>query len=68
MAVLKSYDSRGSYGADCATLSGKDAMRCVDYRQRKTNAQISRETVELLKGYWQCIQKHESDMAKAKKR
>lgn len=52
--------------ADCAMLSGKDAMRCVDYRQRKANAEISREAAELLKGYRQCIQKHEGDLAKAK--
>jgi hypothetical protein len=52
--------------ADCAALSGKDALRCVDYRQRNANAEISRETAALLKGYRQCIQKHESDMTKAK--
>lgn len=52
--------------ADCATLSGKDSLKCVDYRQRKANAEISREAAELLKGYRQCIQKHEGDMTKAK--
>jgi hypothetical protein len=51
---------------DCATLSGKDALRCVDYRQRKANAEIGHEAAELLKGYRQCIQKHEADEAKAK--
>lgn len=52
--------------ADCATLSGKDALKCVDYRQRKANAEISHEAGELLKGYRQCIQKHEGDVTKAK--
>ncbi len=52
--------------ADCSTLSGKDAMRCVDYHQRKANAEISLEAAELLKGYRQCIQKHEGDMTTAK--
>ncbi|MEQ1679575.1 MAG: hypothetical protein ABL950_03050 [Nitrospira sp.] len=52
--------------ADCGTLSGKDAMRCVEYRQRKANAEISREAAELLKGYRQCIQKHEGDVTKTK--
>jgi hypothetical protein len=52
--------------ADCAMLSGKDALRCVDYRQRKANSEISHEAAELLKGYRQCIQKHEGDVAKAK--
>jgi hypothetical protein len=52
--------------ADCSMLSGKDALRCVDYRQRKANAEISHEAAELLKGYRQCIQKHEGDVAKAK--
>lgn len=52
--------------ADCSTLSGKDALRCVDYRQRKANAEISHEAAELLKGYRQCVQKHEGDAAKAK--
>lgn len=52
--------------ADCATLSGKDALRCVDYRQRKANAEISHEAAELLKSYRQCIQKHEGDITKAK--
>jgi hypothetical protein len=51
---------------DCATLSGKDALRCVDYRQRKANAEMSHEAAELLKGYRQCIQKHEGDSAKVK--
>ncbi|MBS0167486.1 hypothetical protein [Nitrospira sp. CMX1] len=40
----------------------------MDYRQRQANAEIRRETAELLKGYRQCIQKHEGDMAKAKER
>lgn len=52
--------------ADCGMLAGKDAMRCVDYRQRKANSEISREAAELLKGYRQCIQKHEGDLTKAK--
>lgn len=52
--------------ADCGMLSGKDALRCVDYRQRKANAEITHEAAELLKGYRQCIQKHEGDSAKAK--
>jgi len=51
---------------DCSMLSGKDALRCVDYRQRKANAEISHEAAELLKAYRQCIQKHEGDVAKAK--
>jgi len=51
---------------DCATLSGKDASRCVDYRQRKANAEISHEATELLKDYRQCIQKHEGGVTKAK--
>ncbi|OQW36178.1 MAG: hypothetical protein A4E19_00530 [Nitrospira sp. SG-bin1] len=38
----------------------------MDSRQRQANAEISRETDELLKGYRQCIQKHEGDLAKAK--
>jgi len=54
--------------ADCGMLSGKDALKCVDYHQRKANAEISREAAELLKGYRQCIQKHEGDMTKAKER
>lgn len=52
--------------ADCASLSGKDALRCVDYRQRKANAEISHEAAELLKGYRQCTQKHDGDTTKAK--
>lgn len=51
---------------DCSTLSGKDALRCIDYRQRKANAEISGEVSELLKGYRRCIQKHEGDIGKAK--
>ena len=46
--------------------ASKDALRCVDYSQRKANAEISHEAAELLKGYRQCIQKHEGDVAKAK--
>lgn len=41
------------------------AAMCA-YRQRKASAQISREAAELLKGYRQCIQKHEGDLTKAK--
>jgi hypothetical protein len=52
--------------AACAVLSSKDALRCVDYRQRKANAEISHEVAELLKGYRQCIHKHEGDVTKAK--
>ena len=51
---------------DCSMLTGKDAMRCIDYRQRQANAEISREATELLKGYRQCIQKNESDSGKVK--
>lgn len=52
--------------ADCSTLTGKDAMRCMDYRQRQANAEMSREAGELLKAYRQCVQKHESDSVKVK--
>jgi hypothetical protein len=52
--------------ADCAMLSGKDALRCADYRQRKANAEVSHEVAELLKDYRQCIQRHEGDVTKAK--
>jgi hypothetical protein len=51
---------------DCSTLTGKDAMRCVDYRQRQANAAISQEVTELLKAYRQCISKNESETGKAK--
>jgi len=51
---------------DCATLTGKDAMRCVDYRQRKAHADMSHEVSELLKGYRQCIDKSGSDTEKVK--
>lgn len=51
---------------DCSTLTGRDAMRCMDYRQRQANAAISNEVTELLKGYRQCVQKHESDSGKVK--
>jgi len=51
---------------DCSTLTGKDAMRCMDYRQRQANAEMSREATELLKAYRQCVQKHEPDSGKAK--
>jgi len=51
---------------DCAVLTGKDAMRCVDYRQRKAHAEMSREVAEMLKAYRVCIGKHEGDAAKAR--
>lgn len=51
---------------DCSTLSGRDAMRCMDYRQRQANVELSHEASELLKAYRQCVQKHESDTVKAK--
>jgi len=51
---------------DCSTLTGKDAMRCMDYRQRQANVAISNEVTELMKAYRQCAQKHESDSGKVK--
>jgi hypothetical protein len=51
---------------DCATLTGKDAMRCVSYRQQKAHAEMSHEVSELLKAYRQCIDKTGSDPEKAK--
>lgn len=51
---------------DCATLTGKDAMRCVDYRQRKAHAEMSHEVAELLKGYRQCIGNSGLDSEKVK--
>jgi hypothetical protein len=51
---------------DCSTLTGKDAMRCADYRQRQANAAISQGVTELLKAYRQCISKNESEIGKAK--
>ena len=39
---------------DGATLTRKDAMRCVDYRQRKAHAEMSREVAEMLKAYRLC--------------
>lgn len=51
---------------DCAMLTGKDATRCVDYRQRKAHAEMSREVAEMLKAYRQCIGRHEGDVVKAK--
>jgi hypothetical protein len=50
---------------DCATLTGKDAMRCVSYRQQKAHAEMSHEVSELLKSYRQCIDKT-GDPEKAK--
>lgn len=51
---------------DCALLIGKDAIQCVDYRQRKAHAEMSREVAEMLKSYRQCIGKYEGDVVKAK--
>ena len=51
---------------DCSLLSGKDAMRCVDYRQRKAHADMSHEVSELLKAYRQCIEKSGSDTEKGR--
>jgi hypothetical protein len=51
---------------DCSMVTGKDAMRCVDYRQRQANAAISQEVTELLKAYRQCISKDGSDTDTAK--
>jgi hypothetical protein len=51
---------------DCSMLSGRDAMKCMDYRQRQATAELSHEASELLKAYRQCVQKHESDSGKAK--
>jgi len=51
---------------DCSTLTGKDAMRCMDYRQRQANVAVSNEVTELMKAYRQCVQKHESDSGKVK--
>jgi hypothetical protein len=51
---------------DCAMLSGRDALKCMDYRQRQVNADLSREASELLRAYRQCVHKHEGDAGKAK--
>ena len=51
---------------DCAMLTGKNAIRCVDYRQRKAHAEMSHEVAEILKSYRQCVGKHEGDNQSAK--
>ena len=67
MPMLASCGSFTQYAKeDCSTLTGKGAMRCMDYRQRQANAEMSREVTELLKAYRQCVQKHESDSGKIK--
>jgi hypothetical protein len=70
MAMMISLSGCGMFTQyakeDCSTLTGKDAMRCVDYRQRQANAAISQEATELLKAYRQCIHKNESDSGKVK--
>ena len=67
LALLTSCGMFTQYAKeDCSMLSGKEAMRCVDYRQRKAHAEMSQEVSELLKAYRQCVGKHESDKEKAK--
>lgn len=51
---------------DCSTLTGKDAMRCMDYRQRQANVAVSNEVTELMKAYRQCVQKNGPDSGKVK--
>ncbi|HZC68219.1 MAG TPA: hypothetical protein VE201_06345 [Nitrospirales bacterium] len=51
---------------DCATLSGRRAQSCQEYRQRKGDADIREEKAALLKAYRLCLQKYESDAVKMK--
>lgn len=67
MPLLASCGTFTRYATeDCSMMTGRDAMRCMDYRQRQANAELSREAGELLKAYRQCIQKNEADSGKAK--
>lgn len=67
LAGMLSCSSLAHYGmADCATMSGKTAQSCQDYRQRKASADISQEMAELLRSYRACLQNYDGDLVKAK--
>ena len=51
---------------DCATLEGKSARLCQEYRQRKADADIREGVAQLIKNYRFCLQEMEAEKTAGK--